>query len=325
MTENATPETGMVPASPQNLQASTPAPIMEMTVDDVVKQLAKIDDLVKRVMVEGVHYGTIPGTKKPTLLQPGAQTLNLAFRLLPRFETQVVELGNGPRDYRTTCTLWNPMGQFMGSGEGSCSTMEKKYRWRMAELTCPACGKTTVRKSRDGGWYCWAKLGGCAATWPDGAAEIEKQERGMVENPDIADVWNTCKKMSCKRALVAATINVLAVSDKFTQDMEDMDPAAVAGTVKTEAKAERVKAGPAVDATAKAEPAQAVRPAQPVNGNGDPATDAQIGKIDRELARVGMEADEAISGAKLDGKYAHTKKGASELIGWILKQPGGAS
>jgi len=223
MTENATPETGMVPASPQNLQASTPAPIMEMTVDDVVKQLAKIDDLVKRVMVEGVHYGTIPGTKKPTLLQPGAQTLNLAFRLLPRFETQVVELGNGPRDYRTTCTLWNPMGQFMGSGEGSCSTMEKKYRWRMAELTCPACGKTTVRKSRDGGWYCWAKLGGCGATWPAGAAEIEKQERGMVENADIADVWNTCDKMSCKRALVAATINVLAVSDKFTQDMEDTD------------------------------------------------------------------------------------------------------
>ena len=47
------------------------------------------------------------------------------------------------------------------------------------------------------------------------------------ENPDIADTYNTVLKMACKRALVAAVLNTLAVSDLFTQDVEDLGSYAI--------------------------------------------------------------------------------------------------
>ena len=102
--------------------------------------------------------------------------------------------------------------------------MESKYRYRFAEILCPSCGKATIRKSRadkGGGWYCWAKIGGCGKTFQAGDAEIEGQERGKIDNPDIADLYNTVKKMAAKRAKCAAVITCTGTSDMFTQDIED--------------------------------------------------------------------------------------------------------
>ena len=60
---------------------------------------------------------------------------------------------------------------------------------------------------------------------PDtGKWEIVKQGE-KVDNPDIADTYNTVLKMACKRALVHATINATAASDIFTQDLEDLPQA----------------------------------------------------------------------------------------------------
>ena len=39
---------------------------------------------------------------------------------------------------------------------------------------------------------------------------------------NIADVYNTCRKMSEKRSLVAVTLITTGASDKFTQDIEEM-------------------------------------------------------------------------------------------------------
>ena len=70
---------------------------------------------------------------------------------------------------------------------------------------------------------CWAKKGGCGTKFKDGDASIEQQKVGRIENEDIADVWNTVKKMAKKRAHVDVTLTVTAASDIFTQDIEDMD------------------------------------------------------------------------------------------------------
>ena len=43
-----------------------------------------------------------------------------------------------------------------------------------------------------------------------------------MPNDDLADQYNTVLKMSNKRSLVAAVLNVTAASDIFTQDIEDM-------------------------------------------------------------------------------------------------------
>jgi hypothetical protein len=210
----------------------------ELEVDDLLAQVSKIQTLMQKVMHDGEHYGVIPGTggrrdanghelpPKPTLLKPGAEKLCLLFRLDPQYHSGETVEGKH-LTVKTTCTLWHiPTGQRWGSGEGSCSTKESKYAYRQASRVCPDCGKDAIIKGKEqygGGWLCFGKKGGCGAKFKDGAAVIETQPVGRVLNEDLADQYNTVLKMSNKRALVAAVLNVTAASDIFTQDLEEME------------------------------------------------------------------------------------------------------
>lgn len=155
----------------------------ELTIQDVHHQVQLIQTVLKEVMVEGHHYGRIPGVKGQVLLKSGAEKLAMVFRLAPTFDIRKTELPNGHREYEVVCTLTHvPTGQVLGSGVGSASTMEKKYRYRY---------------------------------------EGDGKARRKVENPDIADCYNTALKMAKKRAQVDATLTVTAASDIFEQEMGD--------------------------------------------------------------------------------------------------------
>src|SRR3990167_6517415 len=188
-----------------------------------------IQEAQKAVMKEGEHYGVIPGTNKPTLLKPGAEKLAFVFRLDPQYES-VDTYDANHLTVKSKCTLWHiGSGLRMGSGEGSCSTKETKYAFRHAARKCPSCGKEAIIKGKEeygGGWLCFKKKDGCGAKFKDGDAVIETQEAGQVANENLADVYNTVLKMSNKRALVAAVLNVTAASDIFTQDLEDYQESA---------------------------------------------------------------------------------------------------
>ncbi len=191
----------------------------EHSVAEIVAQIGKIDALISSVMREGEHYGKIPGTDKPTLLQPGAQKLNLMFRLVPKFTTSTTELEGGHREVRSTCDLYHAgTGRHMGQGMGSCSTMESKYRWRPAwEDTggpIPQDSKERKDEYRKQG-YGMKKDDAGRWLWVHYLPE-------RAENPDIADCYNTVLKISNKRSLIAATLNATGASDRFTQDVEDM-------------------------------------------------------------------------------------------------------
>ena len=152
---------------------------------EVRQQVNELQYLMANVLKPGEHYGNIPGTKgKPTLLQSGAEKICLMFKLVPAYEVSREELGGGHREYTVTCTLaQRGSGITEGSGMGSCSTLESKYRYRNQ--------------------------------WENG-------QKRRVENPDIADVYNTVLKMAKKRALVDAVKSTTAASDIFTQDVEDL-------------------------------------------------------------------------------------------------------
>lgn len=191
----------------------------------LLQQVQLVQQVMKEAMQDGEHFGVIPGTQKPTLLQPGAQKLCMTFRLAPEYEVHEKDLGAGHREYRIGCTLKSiTTGVVIGSGVGICSTMESKYRYRQAERLCPSCGKPAIIKGKSewgGGYVCYEKKGGCKAKFKDGDPAIEGQKVGRVENPDVADTYNTVLKMGKKRAFVDATVTALAVSDIFTQDLEE--------------------------------------------------------------------------------------------------------
>lgn len=200
----------------------------ELTIEELSAQVAKVHEAMRKVMKPDVHYGIIPGTRKPTLYKPGAELLCVLFRLDPQPATEKIRDGEH-LTVESTITLWHiPTGLRMGSGQGSCSTHEVKYAYRKSGRTCPECKKEdTIIKGKaefGGGWLCFARKGGCGTKFKDGDAAIESQQTEQrVANPDLPDAWNTVTKMANKRALIAAVLNVTAASEIFTQDVAKED------------------------------------------------------------------------------------------------------
>lgn len=181
--------------------------------------------IFKSLMVVGTHYDTVPGAKRPSLWLPGAEVLAQSFRLVPEYTREIV-YGDGvtaPAVVVTTeCRLHfgDLDGPVVGTGGGACSSWEKKYRYRVADRSCPSCGVVgTVKKSKadkNGGWYCWSKIGGCGATFKEGDAAVEDQISGQEENPDPHEQIQTFVQMSRKRAYIEGVRTTTAASDLFT-------------------------------------------------------------------------------------------------------------
>lgn len=200
------------------------------TIEELVSRRGLIEQVMSR-MVEGVHYGKIPGTDKPALLKPGAEWLDNLFRFRPEFRRDVERDGDHVT-VTTYCTLVHiPSGDVLvKDAVGVCTTRESKYAWRQGDRECPECGAAAIFRSKhedkagDKGWYCWAKRGGCGAKFLSMDERITSQSTERKPNPDLADQYNTVYKMSEKRSHVGGTLTATAASDMFTQD-EDAIPA----------------------------------------------------------------------------------------------------
>jgi len=196
-----------------------------MSIEQVKDNVRLIQEIMRSVMQEGTHFGTIPGCQKPSLFKPGAEKLSVTFRLAPYYTITQTDLPREHREYNIVCTLKHIVsGDTFAQGVGSCSTMESKYRYREGKQKCPQCQSEAIIKGKaeyGGGWLCYAKKGGCGAKFKDGDPAIEWQQAGRIECEDPADQYNTVLKMAKKRAHVDATLTATAASDIFTQDVED--------------------------------------------------------------------------------------------------------
>jgi hypothetical protein len=209
-------ETETLPARIEHPHLVRPVVPDEMSVDQVVEQVRKIQQVQAKVMKQGEHYGVIPGTQKPTLLKPGAEKLALTFRLDPQYEIleSLHKDGlNGLIRYVVRCTLWHiPSGNRIASGVGSCNSHENRYRYRWRIKAKPSQEEIEAKKANGTGRFIFDSK----------RKRSDWHERLENDNPD--DLDNTLVKMACKRALVAAVLNGTAASDIFTQDLEDLQP-----------------------------------------------------------------------------------------------------
>jgi hypothetical protein len=203
-----------------------------LSIHQAVDRFNSVVEFVRTVMREGVDYGRIPGTEKPTLLKPGAEKLCTLFGLSSRFALiRSVEDWTGAEHegepffyYLYRCQLWRG-DLVMAEGDGSCNSFEQRYRYREAQRKCPACGQGAIIRGKEeygGGWLCFKKRGGCGAKFKAEDPEIMGQQAGRVPNENIADQVNTIQKIGQKRALIAATLLAVNGSEFFTQDTEDM-------------------------------------------------------------------------------------------------------
>jgi hypothetical protein len=193
------------------------------TVLDLKNQAGLIQAAMREAMEPNVHYGLIPGAKKPSLYKPGAEYLRVLFRLRPSFRREK-ERFDGFLTITSNCTLVHiPTGDVLVEDAGGmCSNRESKYAFRQAERECPDCKQASIiRSNKKKAYFCIRDKGGCGHRFELTHQGLNDQEVGRVPNPDLADTENTVLKMADKRALVAAMLLATAASDTFTQDLED--------------------------------------------------------------------------------------------------------
>lgn len=181
-----------------------------MAVSDIIQHVAVVQEVMRAVMKPDVHYGTIPGTPKPTLYKAGAEVLCMVFRVADTYDVTDLSTADTVR-YRVNCIGTHQIsGVVLGSGLGEASSGEEKYKWRKAickeEFDETPANMRRVKHARGKGGTTY------------------KQDQIRTEPADLA---NTILKMANKRAKMAMVLNVTAASDCFSQDLEDMDAALV--------------------------------------------------------------------------------------------------
>lgn len=189
----------------QSLQTTNTAETAMVDPNVMAKRIQLMQQLMKTVMRNNVHYGTIPGCGKPSLWLPGAQVLKVSFKLGTRYSVEDLST-SFEKCFRVTAEVFDQQtGNILGYGVGECSSSEEKYAWRKAicDEEFEATPETEKREKYQKGY--------------GGSFYTVKQIR---TNP--SDVSNTILKMATKRADIHGTINATGASDVFTQDIEDL-------------------------------------------------------------------------------------------------------
>lgn len=205
---------------PVSLQS---APISStISTNELVERLRHMLEIQKKVMKKGIHYDIIFGCKKPSLLQPGAQLLCVAFRLAN--QPEVVDLSTPDMaKYRVITKFYDQInGSFLGTGVGEASSNEDKYAWK--QVVCEAEWEATKESQRRLKFY---KNGNSTK---------------QIHN-NSADVANTVLKMAAKRSLVNGVLNILAASEIFSQDLEDLPAGIIQDNTITNDSAKQKRVG----------------------------------------------------------------------------------
>ncbi len=202
----STTEVGLAPASPV------------AHVKRLEEAMVAIQEAKDRLLTEGIDYGQIPGTKKPSLYQPGSELLLKLFGYGFKYEVEEsIEDWDTPFfRYQIKGIVIDGFGNTIAEGPGEANSKEPRYRRR----ECPQCESAVWdnRKSQSEGKFtdqpaftCKAKCGWAGASKPS-------------EVPEIFDfsLVNTMMKMAVKRAKVGSTLTATGGSHFFTQDVEDL-------------------------------------------------------------------------------------------------------
>lgn len=171
---------------------------MEMTTSNITQMtnrlnaMSTISKTIKAALVNGIDndYAVIPGTGKPSLLQPGARKICLLFGLVPFYE---VQYQNADYDKVFTVTM---TGTKKLTGEKYTKTTESLGTFNYV-IRC------ILKDSNN-------------RIISTGIGQCTNKEKGKT---DMAE--NSVLKLAKKRALIDAVLGIADMSSAFTQDLED--------------------------------------------------------------------------------------------------------
>lgn len=166
--------------------------------EEILEAQEETRELLMRVLKKGRDYDKIPGTKKDTLLQPGAERSAAAYGLAPVFEIADQEIDHDrPISYIKRSWEWGKKkGEKIWTEDPGQS--EGLYRY---VLRCQLV-------HRESGVVVGSGVGSCST-----------MESKYIDRP--RDLENTVLKMAKKRAYVDSVLTTLGLHDQFKQDIED--------------------------------------------------------------------------------------------------------
>lgn len=183
----------------------------QMNPKQLIERSQVVRGVLEGVMKENLHYGTVPGTPKPSLWQPGAEQLMMTFGLYADPQVEDLSIPGVRHHYRVTSYIKViATGEVVGVGVGECSTDEEKYAWRRAVCKEEYEAADPMRRRQK---------------WSKGKDKPYSTDQ-VATNP--ADLANTALKMATKRSMVAGARAATAASDVFGQDLEDLDESMLA-------------------------------------------------------------------------------------------------
>ncbi|RYG32188.1 hypothetical protein EON81_21230, partial [bacterium] len=183
---------------------------------------------IHEALVDGQDYGKIPGTgDKKNLLKPGAERLCSGFGLRAEYEILEQQVDHD-RHTEFSITKWvqetDPgkaeKDRLKGLGLGRNRQVSGSWQWQVP----------VVEKGEALGLYRYVVK--CRLITFDGrevgqgVGTCSSLESKYIRAP--RDSENTILKMAKKRAYVDAVLTTLGLSDRFTQDVEDISANKVA-------------------------------------------------------------------------------------------------
>jgi hypothetical protein len=130
-------------------------------IDEAIALQKIITDYTKKHMIKGIDYGTIPYSKKPTLLKSGAEKLSLLLKLRPRFELihSIVDYEKELFHYHYRCQLFRN-NEIVAEADGIANSKEKKWVRKPFDFTVVnTLSKMSVKRA-----FVAAVLIACAAS-----------------------------------------------------------------------------------------------------------------------------------------------------------------
>lgn len=163
--------------------------------DQAKKWMTSLQEYRRAILEQGPDYMVIPGTTRPSLLKPGAEKLLLAAGL--GFTILKVDDDDSRAHQGVTyrCTVRRG-GQIVAECDGYAGYDESRFYISQAD-----------NEAKEKAW-----------------AEKDKRRPRPDKMLEYKASWNSVSKMAQKRAMVGATLNALAASGLFTQDLEDDVP-----------------------------------------------------------------------------------------------------
>ena len=199
----------------------------------ILSAQAETTALITQAPKVDVDYGTIPGaSKKASLFKAGAERLNSAFGVYPDYDVVEQEIDhNREVVYIKRSKKWN-----------NATRDDKTFTWAEERGESIGLYRYVIK--------CTLRLRSNDSIVGTGIGTCSTVEAKYIDRP--RDCENTVMKMAEKRAMVAAALSAYALSDRFTQDVEDLagTEVSVTETAKPASgnKAEQAKQEPKAEA-----------------------------------------------------------------------------